>query len=150
MMRASEVIAALSARGYKIDDRRGRVYAKAEICHESSGNNAPSIVIQDGPTDWHAYCHSCERKVSREVSMAIGTRSAGYAPARQGYDARAQSAAGMAAMMADAYRACAVCKHPGALIQGKGDYLLCADPRDCAGNCRANQNLRLQSVGGLV
>ena len=134
------MIGALSARGYKIDDRRGRVYARAEICHESSGKNAPSIVIQDGPNDWHAYCHSCERKVSREVAMAIGTMAARSVGGR--YVAAHHDEAAAAEYLRARLARCGVCNRGGELIQGKGDYWLCADPRKCAANCRANQKAR--------
>lgn len=148
-MTPDDVIAALAARGYKVDARRRRFYTTAAICHPASGDNAPSGQIQKGHTRWSAYCFACERKISKEVLMAIGQSAGGYAPARQAFDARQHSAAGAAAMMADAYRAAEVCEqcgHNGELRTGYKGARVCADAMPCIHRAGAFTNLKARAM----
>lgn len=115
-MKAADVIAALAARGYRVDARRSRVWAKREICHEASMTNQASIIVEDANVTWKAYCYACGVKVSKEIANLIG---GGYAGGRrqgigQAYDGGLNTRAGMMAYLRERYNAPAPAAEPPA------------------------------------
>ena len=74
---AADWLAAAGAAGLRTDAPRRRIFATAAICHAASGKNMASIEVHDGPNGVWAYCYSCERKVSKELAMAIGQARSG-------------------------------------------------------------------------